>query len=118
MKQKKIRLSYRRNKFDLNLKVCNWFGRFLGLMFTRRENARALLFEFKNPVRAPIHSFFVFFDFVAIWLDDKDKIVDLKIVTPFKFIILPKKSFSKIIEIPINRKHKEIVKIIVETRKI
>ena len=50
-----------------------------------------------------IHSFFVFFPFLAIWLDDKDKIIDSKVIKPFRFSILPSKKFVKLIEIPINK---------------
>lgn len=93
-----------------NVKKCNWFEMFRGLMFRRRENAPALLlFDFKKPLRMKIHSWFVSFQFIAIWLDDKNKIIELKVIKPWRFFVLPKKSFYKLLEIPINKKYKEIV---------
>jgi hypothetical protein len=54
----------------------------------------------------------VFFPFVAIWLDDKNKIIDLKVVKSFNFSVSPNKSFCKLVEIPINNKYKKIVKLL------
>ena len=117
-KSKKIRLSYKKEKFVIDLKICNWFEKFSGLMFSRREKAKSLLFDFKRPVKKAIHSYFVFFPFIAIWLNDKNKVIDFKIVKPFTSPTFPKKSFSKIIEIPINKKYEKIVGILVGDRKI
>ena len=111
--KKKIRLSFKGKKFEIELKICNWFEKFLGLMFCQKEKAQALSFNFKKPIKMKIHSFFVFFSFVAIWLDDKNKIIDIKVVYPFELFIYPKKSFLKIIEIPLNKKYREITKILV-----
>ena len=107
-----------KKKIKIDLKTCNYFEKFSGLMFVRREKAKALLFNFKKPVRIAIHSYFVFFPFVAIWLDKKNKILELKIVKPFTLITCPKKSFYKLVEIPINQNYKDIVKVIVDKRKI
>lgn len=95
-----------------NPKLCNGFERFLGLMFTRRKKAKALLFDFKKPTKITIHSCFVFFPFIALWLDDKDKVIDLRIVKPFNLYVSPKKSFHKLIEIPINKEYSRIIKLL------
>jgi len=105
-------INIRNKKIILKVKKCNWFKRIIGLMFTRREKAEALLFDFNKPVRFRFHSFFVFFPFVAIWLDDKDKIIEFKIIKPFKINIYSRKLFVKVIEIPINEKYKEIIKLL------
>ena len=118
MKSKKIKLNYRGKKFDLNLGVCNAFERFIGLMFTSREKAKALLFEFDKPTNLSIHSYFVFFSFVAIWLDTDGKVINVKLVKPFSLPVSSKKSFEKLIEIPINKKYKSITEFIVNSRKI
>jgi len=89
-------------------------GKFIGLMFSEREKAPILLFEMKKP--ASIHSFFVFFPFIALWLDDKNHVVKWKIVRPFTFYVSCKGKFSKIIEVPISRRHYDIVKLIVGER--
>ena len=118
MREQKVRLTYKGKKFKLKLNVCSELGKVSGLMFTRRERAKPLLFNFKKLNKIKIHSWFVFFPFIAIWLDDKNKIIDLKLVKPFTFTIGPKETFKKLIEIPINSKNQEIVKILVGKAKI
>ncbi len=93
------------------VKKLSEFGKVVGLMFSRREKANILLFEFKKPTKMKIHSWFVFFSFLAIWTDDKNNILALKKIKPFKLNVGIKKSFSKLIEIPINKKNKAIVEI-------
>jgi len=110
--KKKIKLIFKKRKFEIVLKVCNEFEKFSGLMFKKRKKSQALLFEFKKPTKMKIHSLFVFFPFVAVWLDDKNKIIDLKIVKSFNFSVSPDKSFCKLIEIPINKKYKKIVELL------
>ncbi len=89
-------------------------GKFLGLMFSEREKAQILLFETNKPMS--IHSFFVFFPFIALWLDDKNRVVEFRMVKPFLPYIVSRKKFSKILEIPISRRHYDIVKLIVGER--
>ena len=95
------------------IKKVNWVGKFSGLMFCRREKAGSLLFEFKKPTKMKIHSYFVFFPFLAIWLNKDDEILTLKEVKTFKINIGIKKSYSKLIEIPINEKYKKIIELLV-----
>jgi len=80
-----------------------------GLMFRRRQKANALILNSERP----IHSFFVFFDFLALWLNSDDKIVDWKVVKPWSVHEKSGKPFSKILEIPINNKYHSQVKFIV-----
>ena len=112
MKLKDIFLNYKKKKIRLEVKDCNDLQKGVGLMFSRRVNARALLFDFKKKTNVALTSYFVFFPFVVIWMDGK-KIVDVKIIKPFKFIIRSEKSFDKIVEIPINEKYKDKVKFFV-----
>ncbi len=118
MKTKRIRLTYGKEKFEINLRVCGFFKKAFGLMFTPREKARALLFDFPNPTRMAITAWFVFFPFVAIWLDENGKIMSVKTVKPFKSSLRPNEKFSKLIEIPINSKYSRIVKNLVGDRKL
>ena len=112
-----MRIKINKKVFGIkNLKTCNELEKFYGLMFSSRKNANALLFKFKKPTRLAIHSFFVFYSFLAIWLDDRNKIVKISIVNPFNPFVRPKKSFTKLIEIPISRKYKKIVKNIYHRR--
>jgi len=90
MIKKEIGFKYKGKEISLDVLECGFFERFRGLMFRKKEEANALLFDFKKSVNIPIHSFFVYFPFVAIWLDNDDKIVDLKIVKSPKLLIKSK----------------------------
>lgn len=108
--KKEIIFQYKKKKIKLVVEDCNLFKKFTGLMFSRREKAKSLLFSFKKPTKVSIHSIFVFFPFVVVWLDDKNKVVDLKVVRPLNFSIGLDKYFSKIIEIPVNEGYKKVLK--------
>ena len=90
-----------------DVKDCGWFNKILGLMFSRRQKASALLFNFHKKTKIPIHSFFVFFPFIAVWLDDKNRVIEIKKIKPFT----PKQSstnpYFKLLEIPINKKYEK-----------
>ncbi|MBD3247153.1 hypothetical protein GF378_00860 [Candidatus Pacearchaeota archaeon] len=106
--KKSIQFKFKNEKINLSaLELKTPFEKARGLTFKTRKNAKALLFEMKNPMA--IHSFFVFFPFIAIWLDKNNNVIDTKKVRPFKFHIKPKKKFSKLVEIPINNRYKEII---------
>ena len=109
----KISFDYRGKKFSFDAKICGFFDRVLGLMFKSRKNAQALLFKFDKSSRITIHSLFVFFPFVVVWLDSKGKVIVIKKVKPFTPFISIEKSYSRIIEIPINKKYSNIVKLLV-----
>jgi uncharacterized membrane protein (UPF0127 family) len=95
-----------------NVKKLSEFGKGIGLMFHKREACPAMLFEFKKPTRMMIHSLFVFFKFEAVWLDDKNRIVDKKLVKPFRLAVSSEKSFYKLLEIPVNRYYKKEIEIL------
>lgn len=109
MEFKKINLSYRGEKIKLSLREMRGINKGLGLMAYRNN---ALLFDFNGPVFSPIHSFFCK-SFVAIWLDEKGAIVDIKIVKPWRLSVAPDESFSKLIEIPIIKKYEKVVDLLV-----
>jgi uncharacterized membrane protein (UPF0127 family) len=111
--KKKIIINFKDKKIKVIAEDCNFWRKFSGLMFSRREKAGVLLFDFKEEQKIAIHSFFVFYLFVAVWLDKKNKVVDLKIVKPFIPCVSPKKSCYKLVEIPINKKNKKTVKLLV-----
>ena len=92
-----MKIYYKKRVLNIdNLKKLGYFGKFSGLMF-KSSNTKNLLFEFNDLTRISIHSFFVFFDFLAIWLDKDDNIIDFKIVKPFLPMIKPDKRFKKLI---------------------
>ena len=86
-------------------------------MFRKRKTSN-LLFYFNEYTDMPIHSFFVFFDFLAIWTDEKNKVIDFKIVKPFTSIIKSKKPFRKLIELPLNDDNKPVIQFFVGKGKV
>jgi len=110
MKIKTIDLNYKNKKINIDTTVVPWWYEGIGLMFSRRERARILLFKFKQEINLAIHSWFVFYSFVAIWIDSFDRIVDIQVVKPFCSSVLPRGGkFERLVEIPINSKNKELV---------
>lgn len=80
--------------------ICDSFlSQTRGLMF--RKKSKPLLFVWKNPTRISIHSFFVFFPFLAVWYS-RGKIIEIKLVKPWTFAVTPKVKFDKLLEIPIH----------------
>src|SRR3989344_8394352 len=107
---------YHKNKsIKIPVKSVSFFGKFSGLML-KTKNTENLLFEFKKDAKLKIHSFFVFFTFLAVWLDEKNSFVDLRIVKPFSFAVSPKEPFRKLIEIPFNNKNKKILRFLVDKK--
>jgi len=107
----KIKITYKNKKFDISdVRKVSELGKIKGLMFTPREKAQALLFQFKNPTKQPIHSFFVGFPFFAIWLNSEDKIREIQKINPWNPSIKPKKPYTKLIEIPCNSKYTSTTK--------
>ncbi len=109
---------YRRGKsLNLSVKKVNFFGKFVGLMF-KSKNTGILMFDFGRKNMLGIHSYFVFFPFLAVWLDGKDEVLESRIIKPFTFIVKPKSSFVKLIEVPINNKNLKIIDFFVDRGKI
>lgn len=105
---KEVKFYFNKKEFIFETKVCLGLIKFVGLMFKKKETAKILLFDFKKPTRIGIHSFFVFFDFVAVWLDEENKVIEIKKVKPWVPLLKPKKPFVKLIEIPLNKKYEKI----------
>lgn len=100
-------LSNGRN-IEISVRKAGFFGKAVGLMF-KTSSTNNLLFEFYEDCRLAIHSYFVFFPFLILWLDEKNKVVESKVVYPFTISVYPKKLFRKIVEIPFNCKNKKII---------
>jgi len=98
-----------KNKFVRisDVRECKGINQAIGLMFSRRQKANALSFKFSKPTKMAIHSFFVFFPFLAIWLDEKNKILEIRRVRPFKPRVSSAQPYFKLLEIPINNKYKK-----------
>ncbi len=111
MKKIRVGLIKRKKKIFLKGFECNFFEKVVGLMFSKEKNAKILFFLSKKKTYFSIHSLFVFFPFIAIWTDDKNKILFLKKVEPFTFHVSPpKQGFFNLIEIPLTKKHSKVVK--------
>lgn len=109
-----MKLKTKEKSFEVpDVKISSELGKIKGLMFIRKGNAKPLLFSFPKQTSLAIHSFFVFFPFLAVWLDDKDNIMEIKTIKPFIPYIKPKKNFYKLLEIPINKKYEETARNIV-----
>tara|TARA_Y100000310_G_scaffold345413_1_gene464714 strand:- start:22846 stop:23190 length:345 start_codon:yes stop_codon:yes gene_type:complete len=103
-----MEIYYKGRKIDIVVKKVEGSERISGLMFSQgREN---LLFEFVKGGRNAIHSCFVFFDFIAIWLDSENNVIEWKVVKPFRVSIKPKREFRKLVEVPLNSKGREILR--------
>ncbi len=111
-------LIHKNKKIDSGyIRRVSGFGRISGLMFKTKETDN-LLFGFHRNTRLAIHSIFVFFPFLAIWLDENNKVLNYKIVKPFSLHIAPQKSFRKLLEIPLNEKNMKISRFFVGKQKI
>lgn len=110
-----MEINYKNKKIDVSVRKVSFVGRFTGLMF-RSKNTDNLLFDFGKEIKIAIHSVFVFFRFLAVWLDEENNVLELKIVHPFKLYICPKKSFFRFVEIPINNRNKKIIEFFVGKR--
>lgn len=113
-KKMKAVLRYKGRKILIELKKVSGIGKFTGLMF-KSKNTGALLFEFKKGNRA-IHSCFCH-PFLAIWLLD-GKIVDFKLISPFRLSIKPASDFDRLIEIPFNNRYSQIINLFLDEGKI
>ena len=113
---KEVSFKHKKRKIRLKAKKVTFFGKFVGLMFKSKEKAKILLFEFKKPTKIKIHSLFVFFPFIAVWLDGKNKIVKIIKIKPFTLSMAPSKPFMKLIEIPINSSYMDNVKTLISRR--
>jgi len=110
-------INFKNKNIETPVKKVSELGKTIGLMF-KKKTTENLLFEFSEKTSLRIHSYFVFFDFLAIWLDKKNRVLEWKIIKSFTLSVKPKKSFFKLIEIPFNKKNGKIIKFFVGERKI
>lgn len=113
MKEETVIFSHKNKKFKLKVKKVPWWYKGIGLMFSSSKKASALLFNFKKPTRNTIFSLFIPFEFLAIWIDEKGKVIEKRKVKRGEINIFPLKKFVKLIEIPITTKYDELIKLLV-----
>ncbi len=97
--KRELTINYKNKKIKVLAEDCSLLKKFIGLMFSRREKAGILMFGFRRKQKIKIHSLFVFYPFVAVWLDKGNRVVDLKIVKPFSLCVSPQKSSFSLVEI-------------------
>ncbi len=102
----------RRRRFSLFVSRVSYFRRGIGLMF-RTKYTRPLLFAFHRPCRVALTSWFVFFPFVAVWLDDRRRVIEARVILPFTLTIVPHHSAHYLVEIPLNRRNSKITRFLV-----
>lgn len=108
---------YNGKRLSVDVKRLGYFSKGIGLMF-KSKNSENLLFEFKKDVGISIHSYFVFFPFLAVWLDKRDNVISFELVKPFNPRIKLGRKFRKLIEIPVNDKNTEIITFFVGKGKV
>ena len=101
-------IKYKDKLINIKAKKANFFASIGGLMFRSKETDN-ILFEFKNKSRYALHSVFVFFPFLVLWLDENNRVLDFKIVKPFSFYVDTNKKFNKILELPVNKENEKII---------
>ncbi len=106
----KMIIYFKNRKISVPVKETGFFSKALGLTF-RTSQTKPLLFDFQREVyqRGALTSWFVFFPFLAVWLDKNNRVLEFKIISPFTLKILPKKPFRRIVEVPLNAKNKKII---------
>ncbi len=85
------------------VKVCeSIFSRTRGLMFHPKLNSGEgiiLVAQGQSTAQTSIHSFFVFFSFDALWLNEQKQVVDKKTVQPFHMLITPQSPAKYVLEL-------------------
>jgi uncharacterized membrane protein (UPF0127 family) len=112
-----MKITYRGKTLTIKAKEVSWLGKFSGLMF-RTRRTRNLFFTFPSEDLAAIHSFFVFFPFLALWLDDKNRVIDHSVVRPFTLLVRPRHSSKRLLELPLNVENTKIIQFFVGKGKI
>ncbi len=111
-----LRFFNRRKSLKIEIKRVGFFTQFIGLMFSRRKTA-IRLFSYSSDRKVPIHSWFVFYNFLIVWIDSENKIISWKIVKPFTSLVLPKKACRAFLEIPINDKYEKEISFVIGRRR-
>ena len=76
------------------------FSKARGLMFTRKNPNRSVVFYFSKPAYSPLHMYGVFYSIDVIFLGENKKIIEIKEnFKPFTFYN-PKSKANYIIELP------------------
>ncbi|MBT4258257.1 hypothetical protein HOD88_03695 [archaeon] len=97
----------------LNVRKQSFFDMGRGLLFYPREKAPALIFYSSHPKLDAIHSCFLFFDFLAIWLDKNNNVLEIRKIRPWQIHSNHDGDWKKLIEIPISKRYDDKIKLLV-----
>ena len=102
----------KKKSYSIDAKQQNIFTQFIGLMFSGRKTS-IRLFSYLSERKVPIHSWFVFYPFLIVWLDSRNKVIEWKVVKPFTLHVAPKKLCRRFLEIPFDDKYLRVIRFIV-----
>jgi uncharacterized membrane protein (UPF0127 family) len=97
-----------KKRFSVDVLRMGLITQFLGLMFSSSKT-KIRLFSYNKDSKVMIHSWFVFYPFLIIWLDEKKKVFGWKKVLPFTSCVIPKTKFRHFIEVPFNSSNKKLL---------
>jgi uncharacterized membrane protein (UPF0127 family) len=117
-KNKDLEVSIGKNKKSFIVRVVPFWYEGFGLMFKSKKKAKPLLFNYNFSTKMSIFSLFIPFDFLAVWLDKENNLIEYRVVKPREDNIFPNKKFRKLIEIPITENYKSIVDFILKNNKM
>ncbi len=112
-----MRVAYKKKKIEIPVVAAKGQRRIFGLMFRTRKTEN-LLFSFPEDTDTRFHSLFVFFPFLMLWLDEKNRVLEWRIISPFSTAIRAENKFRKVVEIPCHPWNEQIIKIFVDNGKI
>lgn len=110
-----ISIYHKKRSITIDVKKVSFLGKIRGLMFQR--SSKPLLFVFNGRRKNPLHSWFVFFPFLVIWLDEKNRVLETRIIRRWSLYIAPRKPFVKVVEIPYTANYDRIIGFFVGKKK-
>lgn len=99
--------------FDLKVKEVKGLNKFKGLI-GKNLDTYPLFFRFNRAGKHAIHSKMVNICFLAVFLDEDHQIVDVKYFYPSEGAYEPEIAYKSLVEIPMNRHHRELIGEILE----
>jgi len=103
-KDRVVSFSFDKKEVKLKVRLVPFWYEGFGLMFTKLNTAKSLLFSYKFSSRMTIFSSFIPYEFLAVWVNSRNKIVGMRIVKRGESGIEPGVKFNRLIEIPLSKK--------------
>lgn len=115
-KNKKVIFSFGKKEVKLDVRLVPFWYEGFGLMFTKLNTAKSLLFSSKFSSRMSIFSSFIPYEFLAVWVNSKNKIVGLRIIKRGERGIEPGIKFNRLIEIPLSQKFSVVTSFLLDNK--